>query len=208
MKHLIILSFLFASLKTAAQQYPNNEFKNWGGSYGAPSGWDANNDSDCKGKVTKADKIKGGAKLTVMHCFNPKQEDRSNGVHISYQGDSFKAKIPKGKKVKVTVDYSFTPIANDRAYIEVGVDLGEEINDVFPAFFYNNNKEGFLPAGKNLKMICYFNFSPNDGLNYTAPQNCNASSLTTTIGIMSAEGADDEHKGTTLIINKIKFEIE
>jgi hypothetical protein len=202
---LITISLLCSFLVSHAQQYPNNEFKKWG-EYGCPEGWNCNNDTDCKGKITKADKLKGGAKLTVMHCFDPKKEDRSNNVNMSY--DDMSVKISKGKKVKVSIDYSFTPIGNDVAYIKIDADFDEEVNNTFPAFFYNNNKDGFFKAGANQKMVCYLNFSPTEGQNYIAPLACNANSIRTAVGIMAAEGATDVHKNTTLIINRIKFEFE
>lgn len=193
------------SLQTRAQQYPNNEFKNWG-EYGCPESWNCNNDADCKGKVTKADKTKGGAKLTVIHCFDPKKEDRSNNVNMSY--DEMSAKIPKGKKVKISFDYSFTPVGNDQAYIKIDADFEEEVNNTFPVFFYNSSKDNTIKPGSNQKMVCYLNFTPDGGQNYIAPQNCHANSIRTTFGIMDAPGSNDVHKGTTLIIYHIKFELE
>ncbi len=205
MKKILTLLFTTIVFASAAQQYPNNEFKKWG-EYGCPESWNCNNDADCKGKITKADKIKGGAKLTVMQCFNPKKEDRSNNVNMSY--DDLNAKIAKGKKVKVSFTYSYVPVGNDQAYIKIDADFDEEVNGTIPVFFYNDNKDGFLKAGKSIVFNCYLNFEPVDGKNYTAPQNCTASSIRTTFGIMAAQGADDVHKGTTLIIHNIKFSME
>lgn len=204
-KLLFTASFLF-SVATQAQQYPNNEFKKWGNEYdNCPTGWNCNNDADCNGKVTRADRIKGGAKLTVMHCWDPAKEDRSNNVNMNY--DDMSAKIPKGKKVKVSFDYSYTPVGNDAAYIKIDTDFEEEVNGAFPIFFYNDSDKGLLKAGKDIHFVCYLNFDPS-GKNYVAPKNCNATSIRTTFGIMDAEGAKDVHKGTTLIINRIKFEYE
>jgi hypothetical protein len=205
MKKILPLFCITFALPATAQQYPNNEFKKWG-EYGCPENWNCNNDADCKGKITKADKIKGGAKLTVIHCFDPKIEERSNNVNMSY--DDLNAKITKGKKVKVSFTYSYTPVANDAAYVKIDTDFDEEINGVLPLFFYNDNKDGLLKPGKNIIFNCYLNFEPVNGKNYTAPQNCVANSIRTTFGIMAAQGADDVHKGTTLIIHNIKFSIE
>jgi hypothetical protein len=205
MKKILTLFCITFALSATAQQYPNNEFKKWG-EYGCPESWNCNNDADCKGKITKADKLKGGAKLTVMHCFDSKKEDRSNNVNMSY--DDLNAKIFKGKKVKVSFTYSYIPVANDAAYVKIDADFDEEVNGVMPAFFYNDNKDGFLKAGKNIAFNCYLNFEPAEGKNYTAPQNCVANSIRTTFGIMAAQGTDDVHKGTVLIIHSIKFSIE
>ncbi len=205
MKKVLMLLSTAIAVTAAAQQYPNNTFTKWG-EYGCPQGWNCNNDTDCKGKLTKADKIKGGAKLTVMHCFDPKKEDRSNDVNMSY--DDLSAKIPKDKKIKVSFTYSYAPVGNDAAYIKIDADFDEEINNTFPAFFYNDNKDGSLKPGNNVIFTCYLNFDPVNGKNYTAPQNCNANSIRTSFGIMSAEGANDVHKGTTLIIHNIKFSID
>lgn len=205
MKLFITVTALLLSGAAIAQQYPNNNFNKWN-EWGCPESWYCNNDADCKGKVTKADKIKGGVKLAVMHCFNPEKEDRSNNVNISC--DDLSAKIPKGKKVKVSIEYSFTPVGNDAAYIKIDADFDEEVNNGYPAFFYNNGTEGFLSPGTNQKMICYLNFTPAAGQNYIAPQACNANSIRTAFGIMPAKGMNDVHKNSTLIINYIKFEIE
>lgn len=205
MKKALLALFIFSCISAKAQQYPNNSFLKWG-EYGCPQDWNCNNDADCKGKVTKADKVKGGVKLTVIHCVDPNKEDRSNNVNISF--DDLSAKIIKGEKVKVSFTYSYTPVANDQAYIKIDTDFDEEVNGVFPTFFYNDIKDGFLKAGKNVVVNCSLNFDPVDGKNYIAPQNCEATSIRTTFGIMAAQGADDVHKGTTLTIHNIKFSIE
>lgn len=205
MKYIILLITTLLCLQMQAQQYPNNEFKSWG-EYGCPESWNCNNDANCKGKVTKADKIKGGAKLTVMHCFDPKKEDRSNNVNMSF--DDLRAAIAKGKKLKVTVIYSFSPVDNDQAYIKIDTDFDEEVNNRFPSFFYDGNKDVFFKSGANNKMICYLNFNPENGQDYVAPQACVANAIRTTIGIMPAPGVSDVHKNTTLTIHLIKMEFE
>jgi hypothetical protein len=206
MKQFFLLLLLAAAYRANSQQFPNGDFKKWDAGSNCPASWNCNNDADCKGKITLADKIKGGAALTVMHCFDPKKNDRSNNVNISY--DDLSAKIPKGKKAKVSFDYTYTPVAEDAAYINIDADFEEEINDVFPQFFYNDSDKGLLKPGSNIHFVCYLNFDPVKGKNYTAPQNCNASSIRTTFGIKPAESGKDVHKGTKLIINHVKFELE
>lgn len=205
MKKTISFCLVLAALSTKAQQFPNNSFIQWN-EWGCPTGWNCNNDEDCKGKLSKADRVKGGAKLTVMHCFDPAKEDRSNNVNMSY--DDLSAKIPKGKKVKISFRYSYAPIGADMAYIKIDADFDEEVNNGFPTFMYNGNKDGALKAGNDVLFTCYLNFDPVNGTQYTAPQNCDANSIRTSFGIMPAAGATDTHKGTTLIIHNIKWELE
>ena len=208
MKKISLIIVILSSVQlTLAQIIPNGNFKKWGSANGnCPSGWSCNNDVDCKGKVTIADKIKGGAKLTVMNCFDPKKQDRSNNVNLSFQND-FAAKIPKDKKVKISFDYSYTPIVNDAAYVHISIDMSEELPNL-PTFFYSDNEDGNLKPGLNQHMVCYLNFDASNGKKYAAPQNLNASSLDITFGIMPELGTDNTHKGTTLILNNVKFEIE
>jgi hypothetical protein len=206
MKKILLLAFLLNSKIIFAQTIPNGDFKKWDAETNCPVSWNCNNDTDCKGKIILADKIKGGAKLMVQHCWDPKKEDRSNNVNMSY--DELSAKIAKGKKVKVSFTYSYAPIGSDQAYIKIDTDFDEEVNNTFPMFFYNDNKEGFLKAGKNIAVNCYLNFEPAEGKNYTAPQNCVANSIRTSFGIMAADATGDVHKGTTLIIHNIKFSME
>ena len=192
----------------SAQIIPNGDFKKWD-EYGCLQSWGCNNDADCKGKVTKADKISGGAKLTVMHCVDPSKEDRSNNVNISY--DDLSANILKNKKVKISFDYSYTPVGNDLAYVKIDVDFEENADNpqksISGMFEYNSNKEGYLKTGAGQHMDCYINFDPQ-GKNYNCPDDAMANSIRTTFGIMNAPGTNDVHKGTTLIINHVKFTIE
>ncbi|MGC4101680.1 hypothetical protein [Ferruginibacter sp.] len=202
---LLQMIVLFSITTTAqAQQFPNNEFKKWG-EYGCPESWSCNNDADCRGKVTKADKIKGGAKLTVMHCFDPAKEDRSNNVNMSY--DELSAKISKGKKVKISFDYSYTPVGNDEAYIKIDADFDEEVNNAFPMFTYNDSDNGTLKPGTNVHAECFLNFNPSGAKQLVSPQACNANSIRTAFGIMPAANTTDVHKGSTLVIYRIKIEI-
>ncbi len=204
MKRFFSIVIMFISVQLHAQQFPNSDFKKWD-EYGCPAGWNCNNDADCKGKLSVADKIKGGAKLTVMHCFDPKKEDRSNNVNMSY--DDMSAKIPKGKKVKISFDYTYVPVGNDAAYIKIDADFDEEVNNAFPQFTYNDAENGVLKAGSNIHAECLLNFNPQGAKQYAAPQSCNANSIRTSFGIMPAEGGSDVHKGSSLIISHIKFEI-
>lgn len=205
MKQLFLYILILLSVNLYAQQYPNNEFKKWN-EYGCPEDWNCNNDADCAGKLTKADKVKGGAKLTVMHCFEPKKDDRSNNVNMSY--DDLSAKIAKGKKVKVTFVYSYVPVGNDAAYIKIDTDFDEEVNNAYPQFIYNGSNNGLLKAGNNIQFECLLNFNPSGTTQLAAPQNCNANSVRTAFGIMPAAGSNDVHKGSSLIIHNIKFVIE
>ena len=162
-----IITTAFALLVSAgiasAQAIPNGDFKKWGNEYdNCPKGWGCNNDADCKGKVTLADKVKGGAKLTVVHCWDPSKDDRSNNVNLNYDGLS--AKISKGKKVKISFDYSYTPAGGDEAYVKIDFDTNDEL-PVYPAFFYNDAPIGKLRSGSNQKVICYLNFDPLNGKN-------------------------------------------
>lgn len=208
MKTIQFLFILFITSAGAnAQQFPNGDFKKWGNEYDTcPAGWGCNNDADCKGKVTPADKIKGGAKLKVMHCWDPAKDDRSNNVNMNY--DNLSAKIAKGKRVKISFDYTYTPVGNDAAYIKIDADFDEEINNAYPVFFYNDSDKGNLTAGSNVHFTCYLNFDPVHGKNYIAPQACTATSIRTTFGIMPSTGASDVHKGTTLVINHVKLNLE
>lgn len=188
------------------QTIPNGDFKKWGNEYDkCPTGWGCNNDADCAGKVSQADKQTGGAKLTVMHCWDPQKDDRSNNVNMNY--DDLSARIPKGKKVRISFDYSYAPVNNDLAYVKIDMDVQEE-TDQAPSFFYNDAADGLLPATAKGHMDCYVNFSPSTGKNYIAPQELTASSVRTSFGIMPAKGKKDVNKGSTLIINHVKFIIE
>jgi len=206
MKKTVFITGLLYCSTALAQTIPNGDFKKWDPETHCPASWNCNNDADCKGKITPADKIKGGAQLTIMHCFDPEKDDRSNNVNISY--DDLSAKIPKGKKVKISLEYSFAPVAGDVAYIKIDADFDEEINNGFPQFTYDGSDNGILKPGSNIKLACYLNFDPAHAKTYTAPQACTASSIRTTLGIMPATGGTDVHKGTTLIINHVKFELE
>lgn len=205
MKWISIIMLLCTGLCLKAQQYPNSDFKKWN-EYGCPDGWSCNNDADCKGKVTIADKMKGGVKLMVMHCFDPKKDDRSNNVNLSY--DDMSAKIPKGKKVKISFDYTYTPVGGDAAYIKLDADFDELPDNVNPSFIYGDSDKGILKTGTNVHMVCYLNFSANIAREFAAPQSLNASSIRTTFGIMPADQGTDVHKGSTLTIYHIKFELE
>ncbi len=204
-KYFLIMAVTVAS-KLSAQNIPNGDFKKWGNEYDkCPTGWGCNNDADCAGKVTQADKVKGGAKLTVVHCWDPKKDDRSNNVNMNY--DELTAKIPKGKKVKISFDYSYAPVGNDEAYVKIDIDIDEELNTA-PSFYYNDADKGTLKPGAAKHFVCYLNFDPVKIKNYVSPQNLTASSIRTTFGIMPAAGVDDTHKGSTLVINHVKFELE
>jgi hypothetical protein len=205
----VLLVFLSAITRLSiAQTIPNGDFKKWDES-GCPESWGCNNDADCKGKVTKADKINGGAKLTVMHCFDSSKENRSNNVNMNY--DDLSAKILKNKKVKISFDYSYVSVGNDAAYVKIDIDLDEVQdaagNTIVGSFEYNGNKEGILKPGAVQHVECYVNFDPK-GKKYNCPDDVMASSIRTTFGIMPANGASDTHKGSTLIINHVKFTIE
>lgn len=204
MKQIITAALLLMAVHSRAQQFPNNEFKKWD-DYDCPEDWHCNNDPDCKGKITMADKIKGGARLTVMHCFDPKKEDRSNNVNMNY--DDLSAKIPKGKKVKISFVYSYAPVGNDISYIKIDADFDEEINNAFPQFMYNGSSNGILKPGDRLSAECVLDFNPKGSTLFTAPADCNANSIRTAFGIMPAKDAADVHKGSSLIIHHIKFEI-
>lgn len=205
-KTTLTLQFVLLIIFSNAQQFPNGDFKKWGNEYdNCPAGWGCNNDADCKGKITQADKIYGGAKLTVVHCFDPKKDDRANNVNLNC--DNLSAKIIKGKKVKISFDYSYTPVNKDEAYVKIDIDFDEELNTL-PSFFYNDADKGMLKTGAIQHFTCYLNFDPGKGKNYTAPQNMSANSIRITFGIMAAQGTDDLNKGTTLIINHVKFEME
>ncbi len=209
MQKIILLTLLLLAASLAkAQQIPNGDFKKWD-EYGCPEDWGCNNDADCKGKVTKADKLKGGVKLTVMHCVDINKEDRSNGVTINY--DNLSASILRHKKVKIAFDYSYTPVGGDVAYVKIDVDLEEaqdaKGNTIIGLFEYNGNQDGILKPGTNQHVDSYINFDPT-GKMYNAPDDLNANSIRTTFGIMAAPGTKDEHKGSTLIINHVKFSIE
>lgn len=208
-KHFFFLFILSAiSWLGFSQTIPNGDFKKWDAS-GCPESWGCNNDADCGGKVTKADKINGGAKLTVMHCFDPSKEDHSNNVNMNY--DDLHAKILKNKKVKISFDYSYMPVGNDAAYVKIDIDLDEAPdaagNSMVGSFEYNGNKEGILDPGPLQHVECYVNFDPR-GKKYNCPDDVNAGSIRTTFGIMPANGTNDTHKSSTLIINHVKFTIE
>lgn len=203
-KIITVLLCCWMTASANAQTIPNGDFKKWD-EYGCPESWSCNNDADCKGKVTKADKINGGAKLTVMHCFDAAKSERSNNVNMSY--DDLSATILKNKKVKISFDYSYTPAGNDMAYVKIDVDLEENANNITGSFDYNGEKTGVLKAGNNLHADCYLNFS-NSGHQYNAPDDVTASSIRTTFGITAAAGLSDVHKGSSLIINHVKFTIE
>lgn len=206
MSKLLCCLFLLTAFVAQAQKIPNGDFKKWGNEYDkCPTGWGCNNDADCAGKITMADKIKGGAKLTVMHCFDPKKDDRSNNVSLNY--DDLSARIAKGKKVKMVFVYSYKPMGNDRAYVKIDIDV-EETLDKQPMFVYNDAETGFLPVAEKAIFTCQLNFNPGEVKNYVAPQNMNAGSIRTTFGIMEADGASDVHKGTTLVIHEVKFVME
>ena len=205
MKQLLTVASLLFSVCANAQQYPNSDFKKWN-EYGCPENWNCNNDADCKGKVSQADKIKGGVKLTVMHCFDPKKDDRSNNVNLSY--DDMSAKIPKGKKVKISFDYTLNPVAGDAAYIKLDADFDDLPDNISPSFIYGESDKGVLKPGNNVHVVCYLNFSSTTAKDIAAPQVLSASSIRTTFGIMPADNTNDVHKGSTLIIHHIKFELE
>lgn len=206
MKKKFLIMAVVASSKISAQNIPNGDFKKWGNEYDkCPTGWGCNNDADCAGKVTQADKVKGGAKLTVVHCWDPKKDDRSNNVNMNY--DELTAKIPKGKKAKISFDYSYAPVGNDEAYVKIDIDIEEELNTA-PSFYYNDADKGTLKPGVTQHFVCYLNFDPLKTRNYVSPQNLTAGSIRTTFGIMPAAGADDTHKGSVLVINHVKFELE
>jgi hypothetical protein len=206
MKKYFLLWMVVFALKAAAQNIPNGDFKKWGNEYDkCPTGWGCNNDADCTGKVTQADKLKGGAKLTVVHCWDPKKDDRSNNVNMNY--DELSAKIPKGKKVKISFDYSYVPVGNDQAYVKIDIDIDEELTSA-PAFFYNDADKGVLKPGFVQHFVCTLSFDPLKPGSYMAPQHLSASSIRTTFGIMPAAGTDDTHKGSALVINHVKFEME
>ncbi|MBS1510580.1 MAG: hypothetical protein JST86_07070 [Bacteroidetes bacterium] len=205
MKWLIIIMLSFAGLVAHAQQYPNSDFKKWN-EYGCPENWNCNNDADCKGKVAIADKTKGGVKLIVMHCFDPKRDERSNNVNLSY--DDMSVKIPKGKKVKISFDYTYVPAGEDAAYIKLDADFDDLPDNVSPSFIYGANDKGILKSGSNIHVDCYLAYSVNLVKSFIAPQSLSAASLRTTFGIMPADNTTDVHKGTTLIIHHIKFELE
>ena len=205
-KTLILTFCIFITYSLFAQQIPNGDFKKWGNDYDhCPTGWGCNNEADCNGKITQADKIKGGARLTVIHCFDPARDDRSNNISLNF--DNLSAKIPKGKKVKISFDYSYSPVNNDIAYIKIDADMEEE-QGAEARFFYNDLAKGTLKPIANGHLDCYLNFDPLKGKNYIAPQSLSASSIRTTFGIMPAEGSRDVNKGSSLIINRVKFEIE
>lgn len=205
MKKLFTIAALVLWVSANAQQYPNSDFKKWN-EYGCPESWNCNNDADCKGKLSQADKMKGGAKLTVMHCFDPNKDDRSNNVNLSY--DDMRAKIPKGKKVKISFDYTCNPMAGDVAYIKLDADFENLPGNISPSFIYGESNKGILKPGNNVHVDCYLNFSGNSVKNIIAPQSLYANSIRTTFGIMPADNTSDVHKGTTLIIHHIKFELE
>jgi len=202
----LLMPLLF-SAALHAQQIPNGDFKKWVD--GCPASWYCNNDADCRGKVTQADKLSGGAKLTVMHCFDPSKEDRSNNVSLNY--DDLRAKIQKNKKVRISFDYSWTPVSNDAAFVSIDIDLADVRdaagNTLSASFNYNGNKDGTLKAGTGLQMDCLVNFDP-DGRNYNCPDDVMAESIRTTFGIMPGAGSHDVHKGSVLIINHAKFTLE
>lgn len=206
MKILVTLLSVATCLFATAQQYPNNEFKTWDKASGCPASWYCNNDADCKGKITMADKLKGGAKLTVMHCFDPSKEDRSNNVNMNL--DELKLKVQKGKKVKVILDYSYMPVAGDIAYIKADVNTSDDPLDYYPSFIYNGSITGELKQGNNQQIICYVNFGSEDNRNFISPTNFTEFSVNTTFGIMAAAGLNDVHKGTNLIIHRVKVEME
>lgn len=203
---LALLFVLHAAL-LHAQQFPNGDFKKWVN--GCPASWYCNNDADCRGKVTQADKISGGAKLTVMHCFDPAREDRSNNVSLNY--DDLQAKILRNKKVRVSFDYSWTPVSGDAAYVKIDIDLADirdaAGNSLTASFEYNGSKDGTLKPGSALHMDCHVNFDP-DGKRYNCPDDVMAESVRTTFGIMPGSGEQDVHKGSTLIIHHVKFILE
>lgn len=190
-----------------AQQYPNGDFKKWDAQASCPAGWSCNNDEDCNGKVTMFDKVNGGVKLTVQHCFNPLKDGRSNNVNISCDDDMSSA-IAKGKKVKVVLDYTYNAIGADIAYIKIDVDFNQAVGKYIPAFIYNDEQNGNLKSGNNMHAECYLNFTPGNGKTLAAPQSCNATSIRTALGIMPALLNKDVHKGSMLIIQKIRFEVE
>jgi hypothetical protein len=210
MKKEFVFVVLFAAMTGLgrAQSIPNGDFKKWDGS-GCPESWGCNNDADCGGKVTRADKINGGAKLTVVHCSDPSKEERSNNVNMNY--DDLSAKILRNKKVKISFDYSYQPAGNDAAYVKIDIDLDEAQdasgNTIVGSFEYNGNKEGILNPGPIQHVDCYVNFDPK-GKKYNCPDDVNAGSIRTTFGIMPANGTNDTHKGSTLIVNHVKFTIE
>ncbi len=205
---LMLVTFSAVYYNASSQIIPNGDLKKWD-EYGCPQSWNCNNDADCKGKITKADKINGGAKLTVMHCVDITKEDRSNNVNMGY--DDLTAKILKNKKVKIGFDYSFTPIGNDVAYVKIDADFEEKTdvhgNTITGMFEYGGKKDGALKPGLNQHMDCYLNFD-SQGEILNCPDDVVASSIRTTFGIMNAPGTDDVHKGTTLIINHVKFTTE
>lgn len=205
---LICLYWLSLSPDQAqAQQIPNGDFRKW--ENGCPVAWYCNNDADCPGKVMPADKQNGGARLTIMHCFNPAKDDRSNNVSLNY--DDLKAMIQKNKKVRISFDYSWAPVSGDAAYIKIDIDLADTRdaagNPINASFEYNGNKNGWLKAGTGLHSDCILNFDPG-GRNYNCPDDVMAESIRTTFGIMPATGAKDVHKGSVLIINHVKFILE
>lgn len=208
MKRVLITgsTLLMLLQEVRSQIIPNGDFKKWGNEYDkCPTGWGCNNDEDCPGKVTQADKVKGGAKLTVTHCWDIKKDDRSNNVNLNY--DDLSAKIPKGKKAKISFDYSYVPVGSDQAYIKIDIDIQEELEQA-PSFVYNDAVEGWLKPNAAGHMECYVNFTPSSGKNYAAPQSIFANSIRTTFGIMPASGKTDVNKGSTLIINHVKFTVE
>lgn len=205
MRKIILSCVLFGITTAQAQQlYPNNEFRLW--ENGCPASWYCNNDVDCTGKVTLADKQKGGAKLQVQHCFDPSKEDRSNNVNLNL--DDLSLKLLKGKKVKIILDYSYTPVGGDQAYISVNFEPGDVPVDNYPFFEYNGNKDSFLKAGMNQQLVAWLNFGTADNRLLTAPMNCPDGLLTTTFGIMPAPEATDVHRGTTLVIHRVRLEME
>lgn len=206
MKKILVIAALLAYKTAFCQTIPNGDFKKWGNEYDkCPTGWGCNNDAGCAGKVTQADKVKGGAKLTVLHCWDPKKDDRSNNVNMNY--DELSAKIPKGKKAKISFDYSYVPVGSDQAYVKIDIDVEEEL-DQAPSFFYNDAADGLLKPAVSGHVDCYVNFTPAGGKNYTAPKNISANSIRTSFGIMPGNGKSDVNKGSTLIINHVKFSIE